>query len=89
MVSGDEYLIEGLRNIYLPGNTSVNYGIGTYGTIGLFVNEEDRAHSTGSGGINDHKAVTIALASAGDAQNTISDTVFEQLVNLSTDICQR
>jgi peptidoglycan hydrolase-like protein with peptidoglycan-binding domain len=68
---------------------SANYGIGTDGRIALYVDESDRAWTSGSRE-NDHQAITIEVANdgAGPAWH-VSDAAIESLINLCVDICQR
>ena len=68
---------------------SANYGIGTDGRIALYVDESDRAWTSGSRE-NDHQAITIEVANdgAGPAWH-VSDAALESLINLCVDICQR
>lgn len=69
---------------------SSNYGIGTDGRIGLYVEEAHRAW-TSSSGYNDYRAVTIEVANDG-GENTgwhVSDKAIKALINLCVDICLR
>lgn len=68
---------------------SANYGIGTDGTVVLYVEECNRAW-TSSSPENDHQAVTIEVANdevGGDWH--VSDTAYDKLLELCTDICRR
>jgi len=67
---------------------SVNYVVGRDGTIGLNVKEENRAWTTGSAE-NDHRAVTIEVASNTVEPYDVTDKAYNALINLVTDICQR
>lgn len=68
---------------------SSNYGIGSDGRIGLYVDEANRA-ITSSSTANDSVAVTIEVANNSGSPNwTVSDKAFESLINLCVDICQR
>ena len=68
---------------------SSNYGIGTDGRIGLYVEESNRAW-TSSSSWNDSQAVTIEVANNTLAPNwTVSDKAMSSLINLCVDICQR
>ena len=68
---------------------SSNYGIGSDGRIGLYVNECDRAW-TSSSRTNDGQAVTIEVANNSGAPNwTVSDKAYAALIDLCVDICQR
>ena len=68
---------------------SSNYGIGTDGRIALYVDEEDRAWTSGSY-LNDHRAITIEVANDSLEPNWhVSDAALESLINLVVDICKR
>jgi len=68
---------------------SSNYGIGSDGRIGLYVEEANRA-ITSSSTANDSVAVTIEVANNSMAPNwTVSDKAYASLLNLCEDICRR
>lgn len=69
---------------------SSNYGIGTDGRVGLYVDEKHRAW-TSSSPDNDYKAVTIEVANDGDASTNwhVSDKAYAKLIDLCVDICKR
>ena len=68
---------------------SSNYGIGSDGRIGLYVDEDNRAW-TSSNSTNDHSAVTIEVANSEcDGDWPVSDAAWNALVDLCVDICQR
>ena len=69
---------------------SSNYGIGTDGRIGMYVEEKDRSWCT-SNSQNDNRAITIEVANDGGAETGwhISDNAYESLILLLTDICER
>ena len=68
---------------------SSNYGIGSDGRIGLYVDEANRPW-TSSNADNDHRAITIEVANDGGAPNWhVSDKALEATIALCTDICQR
>lgn len=81
----------------LSANASANYGIGSDGRIGLYVEEENRAWTTGgkwsvngiSGSQNDQRAVTIEVASDTTAPYAITDKALESLIELVADIAKR
>ena len=56
--------VERIGEIFAPESreASSNYGIGLDGRIGMYVEEKDRSWCTSSGA-NDHRAVTIEVAS--------------------------
>lgn len=84
--------IEQCGNIFAnPGRkASSNYGIGSDGRIGLYVDEKDRSWAT-SNGPNDNRAVTIEVANDGGAETGwhVSKKAYESLVKLVADICKR
>lgn len=68
---------------------SSNYGIGTDGRIGMYVEEKDRAW-TSSSPDNDNQAVTIEVANNTLGPNwTVSDEAMASLIDLCVDICKR
>lgn len=68
---------------------SSNYGVGTDGRIGLYVDEANRAW-TSSNAENDNQAVTIEVANDGGAPDWhVSDKALEALIELCVDICKR
>lgn len=68
---------------------SSNYGVGTDGRIGLYVEESRRAW-TSSNRDNDNRAVTIEVANNGGAPNwPVSDKALEATIALCADICKR
>ncbi len=82
--------IETCANVFQGSRkASSNYGIGSDGRIGLYVNECDRAW-TSSSSANDSQAVTIEVANNSGAPNwTVSDKAYASLLNLCEDICRR
>lgn len=67
---------------------SCNYAIGCDGTIGLCVEEKNRSWCT-SNRDNDHRAITIEVASDMKAPFAVNDVAYEALIKLLVDICQR
>lgn len=68
---------------------SSNYGIGTDGRIGMYVEEKDRAW-TSSSPDNDNQAVTIEVANNTLGPSwTVSDKAMTSLIDLCVDICKR
>lgn len=68
---------------------SSNYGVGTDGRIGLYVEESRRAW-TSSNRDNDNVAVTIEVANDGGAPDWhVSDKALESTIALCVDICRR
>ena len=69
-------------------NASCNYGIGKDGDISLGVDENDRSWCTSSRE-NDHRAITVEIASDKTDPYTITDKAYAALIDLFTDICKR
>ena len=69
---------------------SSNYGIGSDGRIGLYVEECNRSWCTSSSS-NDNRAITIEVANNGGADQgwPVSDAAYNSLIALLVDICQR
>ena len=68
---------------------SSNYGIGTDGRVGLYVDESRRAW-TSSNRDNDNIAVTIEVANDGGSPDWhISDKALAKTIDLCEDICRR
>lgn len=68
---------------------SSNYGIGSDGRIGMYVEEANRSWCSSSRE-NDHRAITIEVANDGGAPDWhVSDKALESLISLCVDICQR
>lgn len=82
---------------------SSNYGVGKDGRIGQYVEEKDRAWTTGgkdkngnpiyvngiSGAMNDHRAITIEVASDTFEPYAVTSAAYEGLIKLLVDICKR
>lgn len=68
---------------------SSNYGVGSDGRVGMYVEETDRA-MTSSNAANDNRAVTIEVANDGGAPDWhVSDKALEKTIELCVDICRR
>ena len=83
--------VEQCGSVFAPASrkASANYGIGTDGRVGMYVEENDRAW-TSSNRDNDNQAVTIEVANNSGAPNwTVSDAAYNKLIDLCVDICQR
>lgn len=82
--------VETCGNVFAPFSrqASSNYGIGSDGRIGMYVEEKDRAWTTGNQ--IDHSSVTIEVADdkIGNGWHS-SDKAMSALVNLCADICKR
>ena len=82
---------------------SANYVVGYDGSIGLSVEEKDRSWCSGgrdkngnpilvngiSGSDNDHRAITIEVASDTDHPYAVTEKAFSALIELCIDICKR
>ena len=68
--------------------TSCNYGIGYDGRIGMYVEEKDRSWCS-SNKANDHRAITIEVASDSEEPYAVTDAAYKSLINLCVDICKR
>lgn len=67
---------------------SSNYGIGADGRIALYVDEGDRSWAS-SNPENDHRAVTIEVASESVNPYKVTEKALASLIDLLTDICKR
>lgn len=83
--------VESCGNVFQNKNrqASSNYGIGTDGRVGLYVEEENRAW-TSSSRVNDNQAVTIEVANDGKGPEWhVSDKALQKTIELCADICRR
>lgn len=82
--------IETLGNIFAStsAGSSSNYGIGPDGRVGMYCEEKDRSWCTSSYD-NDHRAVTIEVASDTKHPYAVKDKAYEALLDLCEDICRR
>lgn len=83
--------VETIGNIFAPSTrqASSNYGIGTDGRIGMYVEEKNRSWCTSSSA-NDHRAVTIEVSNDTGAPDWhSSDKAVAALIKLCADICKR
>ena len=67
---------------------SSNYVVGKDGSIGLSVEEKNRAW-TSSNAANDHRAITIEVACDSKAPYAVTDKAMAALIELVADICKR
>ena len=81
---------ETLGNIFAPTSrqASSNYGVGTDGKIGMYVEEKNRSWCS-SNAANDNRAVTIEVASDTKHPYAVNDRAFAALLDLVTDNCKR
>ena len=82
--------VETLGSIFAPTSrqASSNYGIGSDGRVGMYVEEKDRSWCS-SNAANDNRAITIEVASDTVAPYAVNDKAYNTLIELVTDICKR
>lgn len=83
--------VEQCGAVFAPASrqASSNYGIGSDGRVGMYVEECNRSWCS-SNAENDHRAVTIEVANDGGAPNWhVSDKALSKLIELCADICKR
>ena len=82
--------VETLGSIFAPSSrqASSNYGIGEDGRVGMYVEENNRSWCSSSNA-NDQRAVTIECASDNTEPYAFKDVVYQTLIKLCVDICQR
>lgn len=85
---GGNCSIETCAAIFAPTSrqASSNYGIGSDGRVGLYVDEADGPWTSGSWR-NDCRAITIEVANLGDS--SITRAAWDALVALCVDVCRR
>lgn len=81
---------ESLGNVFKPVSrqASSNYGVDKDGRVGMYVEEKDRSWCTSSGA-NDHRAITIEVASDTKPPYAVTDKALKALIELCADICKR
>ena len=81
---------EGLGQWFAKTTTqaSSNYGVDKDGRVGLYVNESDRSWCSSSRD-NDHRAITIEVASDTKHPYAVTDKAYNALIELVADICKR
>ena len=81
---------EGLGEWFEKTSTqaSSNYGIDKDGRVGLYVEEKNRSWCSSSNA-NDQRAITIECASDTSEPYAFRDVVYQTLIKLCVDICQR
>lgn len=82
--------VETLGNVFAPASrqASSNYGVGKDGKIGMYVEEKDRSWCS-SNAANDHRAITIEVASDTTHPYAVNDKAYAGMLDLVTDICKR
>lgn len=82
--------VEALGNLFAnpQRQASSNYGVGYDGRVGLYVDEANRSWCSSSPD-NDHRAVTIEVASDTYHPYAVTDAAYNAAINLVADICKR
>lgn len=82
--------VESCGDVFAPTSrqASSNYGVGPDGRIGMYVEEKDRSWCS-SNSANDHRAITIEVASDSTNPYKVTDAAYNGLINLLVDICKR
>ena len=82
--------VQRLGDIFAPTSrqASSNYGVGYDGKIGMYVEEKDRSWCSSSAE-NDHRAVTIEVASDTTEPYAVTEKAYAAMLDLVTDICRR
>lgn len=82
--------VETLGNVFAPTSreASCQYGIGPDGRVGMYVEEKNRSWCSSSNA-NDQRAVTIECASDTTHPYAFKDAVYQKLIELCVDICER
>ncbi len=82
--------VQTLGEVFAPTTreASSNYGVGYDGKIGMYCEEKDRSWCS-SNAANDHRAVTIEVASDTTEPYAVNDKAYAAMLDLVTDICKR
>lgn len=83
--------VESCGNVFATTDrqASSNYGVGSDGRVGLYVEEKNRAW-TSSNRDNDNRAITLEVANDGGAPDWhVSDKALQATIDLCVDICKR
>ena len=83
--------IDGCKSALMSRGGSVNYAIQSDGTIGLLLEEKNRAWTSNSPN-NDYIAVTVEIANApgaGEPDWKVTDAALQSAIKLCADICKR
>lgn len=84
--------IETCANVFAPTSrkASSNYGVGSDGRVGCYVDEADRSWCS-SNKANDMRAITIEVANDGGADTGwhVSGVAMNSLIKLVADVCKR
>lgn len=81
--------VEQCGRLFQTRQASSNYGIGSDGRVGMYVEEKDRSWCSASPW-NDHQAITIEVANDGGSPDWhVGDVALAKLIDLCVDICVR
>lgn len=82
--------VQTLGEVFAPvaRQASSNYGVGLDGKIGMYVEEKNRSWCTSSAS-NDHRAITIEVASDTTEPYAVKDVAYNATIQLVADICKR
>ena len=82
--------VQTLGEVFAPTSrqASSNYGVGYDGKIGMYCEEKDRSWCS-SNAANDHRAITIEVASDTTEPYAVNAKAYAALLDLVTDICKR
>ena len=80
--------VQTLGSIFQTKSASSNYGIGYDGKVGMYVEEKDRSWCSSSAD-NDHRAITIEVASDAKEPYAVNAKAYDKLIQLVADICYR
>ena len=82
--------VETCGNVFAPTSrqASSNYGVGPDGRIGMYVEEKDRSWCS-SNAANDHRSITVEVASDPSHPYAVTDKAYEATIRLCADICKR
>lgn len=82
--------VQTLGEVFAPTSrqASSNYGVGYDGKIGMYCEEKDRSWCTSSAS-NDHRAITIEVASDTAEPYAVNSKAYAAMLDLVTDICKR
>ena len=82
--------VETLGSVFAQSSkqASSNYGIGSDGRVGMYVEEKNRSWCTSSSYV-DNRVITIECASDATAPYAVNAKVYATLIKLCADICKR
>ena len=80
--------VEAIGAVLEEKGASCNYAIGYDGKVGIFAPEDMRSYCSSSYS-NDHRAITIEVASDMCEPCNVTPLVYDKLIKLLVDICQR